>query len=48
MGKRFCQFSFFAYLCTVQWNEGLEKAPHFHISKSGLTLFSIGEQQEIG
>ena len=29
--KIFCCMGFFSYLCSVQWNEGLAKAPHFHI-----------------
>ncbi len=31
IGKKFGGMGIFSYLCTVQWNEGLEKAPHFHI-----------------
>jgi hypothetical protein len=27
--KIFCCMGFFSYLCSVQWNEGLAKAPHF-------------------
>ena len=31
--KKFGCMGFFSYLCTVQWNEGLAKAPHFILKR---------------
>ena len=31
-GQLFAGTTIFLYLCTVQWNEGLDKAPHFHFN----------------
>lgn len=30
-----CNSTYFQYLCTVQRNEGLAKAPHFYLSDGG-------------
>lgn len=30
-----CSSTHFQYLCSVQWNEGLAKAPHFYLSGGG-------------
>jgi hypothetical protein len=32
--KKFGGVGIFSYLCTVQWNEGLEKAPHFILKRA--------------